>query len=257
MSGEVMLVDGGDGAISRLVQTAVKLFARPGFGSAALVGGLAVTVRLATVHRATNDVDTVTDDADPSRLSLEYLGDHDMAGGGRVEIDGVNVDVMPTSPLPTHAADLPEDDIQRLFVLGHRWALETAEPIAVRVGTPPGRPAGPFALTVATAPALVACKFHAIAARRDAGRDKREGDALDLIRLIGDLVRSPAAIAQFSTAPFDLAALVSAQVERWLVTGSTRAARLFDLGAGTRGVTMDPDDISALGSLFEAMLDAR
>ena len=61
MSGDVTLIDTSDGAISRLVQTASTLFARSGFGPAALVGGLAVTMRLATVHRATNDVDTVTD----------------------------------------------------------------------------------------------------------------------------------------------------------------------------------------------------
>ena len=61
MSGDVTLIEAGDGGITRLVRTAATLFARPGFGPAALVGGLAVTVRLATVHRATNDVDAVSD----------------------------------------------------------------------------------------------------------------------------------------------------------------------------------------------------
>lgn len=40
MSGEVALVDSGDGAISRLVRTASTLFASPGFRPTALVGGL-------------------------------------------------------------------------------------------------------------------------------------------------------------------------------------------------------------------------
>jgi hypothetical protein len=126
VSGEVTLIDTSDGAISRLVQTASKLFARSDFGPAALVGGLAVTMRLATVHRATNDVDAVTDGDGPRALALEYLSDSEARVSDRIEINGVKVDVMPTSPLPTHARDLPDGDLDRLFVLGHRWALETA-----------------------------------------------------------------------------------------------------------------------------------
>jgi hypothetical protein len=126
VSGEVTLIDTSDGAISRLVQTASKLFARSDFGPAALVGGLAVTMRLATVHRATNDVDAVTDGDGPRALALEYLSDSEARASDRIEINGVKVDVMPTSPLPTHARDLPDGDLDRLFVLGHRWALETA-----------------------------------------------------------------------------------------------------------------------------------
>ena len=73
MSGEVVLFDGEDGHVGRLLSAAAALLAQPGFGPAALVGGLAVTVRLASVHRATVDVDTVTD-GDRSRIvALSYV----------------------------------------------------------------------------------------------------------------------------------------------------------------------------------------
>ena len=256
MSGDVTLIDAGDGSVSRLVRTASTLFARPGFGPAALVGGLAVTMRLATVHRATNDVDTVTDGDGPRAIALEYLGDVKARESDRVEIDGVKVDVMSTSPLPTDARELPDGDLDRLFVLGHRWALETAGELSVHVVTATSSSTEPVALRVGTAPALVACKFHAIAGRRDARSEKRESDALDLVRLISDLVRAPAIADWFATAPFDLTALVSAQAERWLITDATRTALLINLSASGGDATMDPDDISAIGNLFVGMLDA-
>jgi hypothetical protein len=62
--------------------------------------------------------------------------------------------------------------------------------------------------------------------------------------------------AHFSSAPFDLAALVSGQAERWLITDSTRTARLINLSRGSGDAALDPDDISTIGSLFVEMLDA-
>jgi len=240
----VTLIEAGDGGITRLVQTAATLFARPGFGPAALVGGLAVTMRLATVHRATNDVDAVSDGEAP----LQYVGEDDAHGSKRMEIDGVKVDVMSTSPLPMTAEELPDGDLDRLFVLAHRWALESAEPVAVRVVTT--TESEPHTLVVATAPALVACKFHAIADRRDARREKRESDALDLVRLIGDLVRSPAGAEQFADAPFDLVDLVSLQTQRWLIEDATRTARLITLSSGGGDEAMNPANIATIGELF-------
>lgn len=253
MSGDVTLIEGGDGGVSRLVRTASALFGRPGFGPAALVGGLAVTVRLATVHRATNDVDAVCDGDAP----LEYVGEGDVRGSQRVEIDGVKVDVMPTSPLPATAAGLPDGDLDRLFVLGHRWALESAESLVVRVVTANESGfGGAHTLVVAAAPALVACKFHAIADRRDARREKRESDALDLARLIGGLVRTPMIAQQFAAAPFDLAALVSSQTERWLIDDAARMARLMNMSTGAGDAKVNPADIATIGELFVEMLAA-
>jgi hypothetical protein len=247
VSGDVTLIEGGDGGVSRLVRTASTMFARPGFGRGALVGGLAVTIRIATVHRATNDVDAVSDGEGP----FAYVAAGDAQGTNRIDIDGVKVDIMPTSPLPDTAEELPDDAVDRLFGLGHRWALESAEPVVVRVArTTESETSESHALRVATAPALVACKFHAINDRRDVRREKRESDAFDLVRLINDLVRTPPVAAQLANAPFDLAALVSLQTKRWLIDDATRMARLIAMSTARTDAAMDPADIAASGELF-------
>lgn len=250
MSGNVALVDSGDGAVARLVRTAATLFESPQFRPTALVGGLAVTIRLATVHRATNDVDTVSEGDGPRDLALQYLGDADAATENCIEIDGVKVDVMATWPLPTSSAELPEDDLDRLFVLGHRWALDTAAPLVVNVvSTDAATVAGSGTLMVATAPALVACKLHAIADRRGAALTKQESDALDLVRLVGDLVRQPSTAEVLHAAPFDLDELVAEQIERWFVADALRTARLAGIGTGAPG-SIDAADVSTTGRLL-------
>ena len=250
VSGDVALVDSGDEAVSRLVRTASTLFATPDFKPTALVGGLAVTIRLATVHRATNDVDTVSEGDGPRNLALQYLSDAGAAASNRIEINGVNVDILATWPLPPSMDELPDSDLDRLFVLGHRWALDSATPVAVDVLSADGftvAESGP--LIVATTPALLACKLHAIADRRGPATPKRESDALDVVRLIRDLIRSDQQIDSLVAAPFDLAELVTTQVERWFIDEALRTARLA--GAATAGTErFDPGDLSTLGRLL-------
>ena len=246
----MQLIDSGNGSIGRLVRTASALFARPDFAPTALVGGLAVTIRLATAHRATVDVDTVAEGEGPRGLALRYLGDAGAASTDRIEIDGVKVDVMATWPLPTTADELPEKDSDRLFVLGHRWALETATPVTVEVLQQDGVTATQsIALPVATVPALIACKLHAIGDRRGASASKQESDALDLVRLVGDLVRSVQSGEPFAEAPFDLQMLVIQQIERRFIGEALRTARL--VGSATAGgPPFDANSISTLGRLF-------
>lgn len=256
MSGDVQLIDSGDGSIGRLVRTASALFARPDFAPTALVGGLAVTIRLATAHRATVDVDTVAEGEGPRNLALRYLGDASAASTHRIEIDGVKVDVMATWPLPTKADELPEEDSDRLFVLGHRWALETATGVTVDVLDQDGvAVTQSIELPVATVPALIACKLHAIGDRRGASTSKQESDALDLVRLVGAVARSDGELGSLADAPFDLSALVERQVERWFIAERLRTARLA--GSATVGRDrVDATEISLLGHLFVDRLGA-
>ena len=253
MSGDVRLIDSGDGSIGRLVRTASALFARPDFAPTALVGGLAVTFRLATAHRATVDVDTVAEGEGPRGLALRYLGDAGAASTDRIEIDGVMVDVMATWPLPATADELPEKDADRLFVLGHRWALETATPVSGDVIEQDGvTVTQSIVLPVATVPALVACKLHAIGDRRGASASKQESDAFDLVRLIGEIVRTPSGTNPYARAPFDLSELVISQIADWLLRNSLRTARLAR-SAGADWI--EPSDIDALGRLFLSRMD--
>lgn len=245
MSGEVELLDDANHSISRLLTTARDLFSSEGFRPAALIGGLAVTCRIGSVHRATTDVDTVTDGEGPREHVIEYLADGTETE--RVLVNGVMVDALTTFPLPPSAGELPDDSHQRLFVLGHRWALDTAEPITVRATRPDGSTVTAD-LTVATTAALLACKLHAIAGRPSASADKKESDARDIYRLTRELAQAEA--TAFGDAPFDLTALVGDSVARWLVDDATRTARLINFNAGSGEPIIDRQDLLAAGQVL-------
>lgn len=249
MSGEVALIDSGDGAISQLIRTATTLFNSPRFHPAALVGGLAVTVRLASVHRATNDIDTVSEGQGPRDLALQYLGDRDAAEANRIEVEGVTVDVMATWPLPDHSDELPEVDLDRLFVVGHRWALDSATPVVIDAVSPDGAVLESGEVIVATVPALIACKLHAIADRKGPSTSKRESDALDLVRLTTDLIRSADGVQALRSAPFDLASLVAAEIERWFVHDALRTARLANEASAIH-TRVDASEVATVGQLL-------
>lgn len=105
----------------------------------AIIGGMAVTCRLGGVHRATGDVDAVADEVVGLAVEsgAQLLVDAGIAEPDpterrhRVYIDGTKVEIIDTQELPDDVTDLPQLD--QLFVLGHRWALESAEPLQVVV----------------------------------------------------------------------------------------------------------------------------
>lgn len=180
---------------------------------AVLVGGLAVLHRLGTAHRATVDVDTVTD------------GPITVVSG--TVIDGYPVDVIDTYAVD--AASLPDDATSRLFVVAHRWAFDTGEDLD--------------GMRVATVAALVATKAAALAnPRRSAA--KRESDTFDLWRL---LETEP----DMHGAPFDLDQLVDAVIAAHFIDGALRASNLIRLASPIRE-QVDPDDIRAVAAAFLA-----
>ncbi len=68
------------------------------------------------------------------------------------------------------------DDADRLFVAGHHWALETAEATTITNPTP----SSPLTIAVATPPALVATKSHAVGFAKAARLAQKHGaDLLD------------------------------------------------------------------------------
>ncbi len=105
---------------------------------AALIGGLAVTARVAsptTGYRATADVDFVSADDTPPTLVEVLTARHHVEEP--IVIDGIKVDVIPTYEVTDE--DLAGiDDGPRLFVAGHRWALDTAETVTLSCTTPAG-----------------------------------------------------------------------------------------------------------------------
>ena len=168
MSGNpiVRLATDGDGILARLIG-AVDVFGRAALPPWALVGGLAVMVRLAQAHRVTADVDTVADDdARQVAPALAVLAreQHGTATGSRFVLeDGTKIDVITTGSWT--ATELPDDELDRAFILSHWWAVATGEILDLRVID--GVHTTATATTpVATPVALVACKLQSCRRRQ-------------------------------------------------------------------------------------------
>ncbi|MGH8985377.1 MAG: hypothetical protein ACRDY6_16075, partial [Acidimicrobiia bacterium] len=168
-------------ALERLVGV-LHVLTAPDLPAVALIGGMAVNIRLSTAagaHRATRDLDLVANEATPT--AVEVLS----RGGGKardqtVVVDGIEVDIIETHPVSDRDLEGLEDG-QRLFVAGHRWALETASVVRV---APAGDASG-VAVPVAGAAGLVTSKSHAAGHPRAARREtKHGGDLYDIFRLV-------------------------------------------------------------------------
>ena len=173
MPGEVIELEGD----ARALVAAVIHLAGYDF---ALIGGLAVMVRLQEAHRVTGDLDGVFNNPSdvPTTATLIATGvARDAPEPQRVIVLETDVDVIDTFALPD-LADLPADPKDRLFVCAHRYAFETATAVCLRAGTDSAN------VKVAVPPALIATKAHALrfaTARRRA--TKRSSDLYDLYRL--------------------------------------------------------------------------
>jgi hypothetical protein len=169
----------GNAETPTLVRTALRV-ASADLGRLAIIGGVAVTCRLQQAHRATVDVDTVAEDRLPSVLEvLQALPGAQTRQGGaeRVEIEGVVVDIIATGPVDK--ADI-DDPLDELFVRAHRFALDSAELVAVVVESPE-RVEGD--LPLATPAGLVATKLAGVQSRWRPPR-KKASDGYDLYRLL-------------------------------------------------------------------------
>jgi len=166
----------------------------------ALIGGLAVMVRLQEAHRVTGDLDGVFDNSTdvPTTAALIAAGVARQAPEPqRVIVLDTDVDVIDTFALPDATADLPDDPKDRLFVCAHRYAFETATAVRLRARTDSAD------VKVAIAPALIATKAHALrfaTAQRRA--TKRSSDLYDLYRLASS--RLPEIAEGLAAARWDL-----------------------------------------------------
>ena len=150
---------------------------------AALIGGLAVTARVASTtagYRATVDVDFVSADDTPPSFVEVLTARHQVEEP--IVIDGIKVDVIPTYQVSDE--DLAGiDDGPRLFVASHRWALDTAEVVTLSCSTPAGTTT--VDVKLATPAALIAAKSHAVGFARSQRRaTKHASDLLDVYRLV-------------------------------------------------------------------------
>ena len=198
MSGEPVLLAAGS---APLVTAAGHASRAPGV-RAVVIGGLAVICRLQRAHRATGDVDTATDGLDSLSLIARIPGAS--LDGKDITIDGVTVQVIDTYELDDHVTDI-EPETNQLFVVSHRYAYETAEPVRVIAGGNVDE-----MLEIATPAALLATKAHALEDRHEPR--KRASDTTDIIEAL-------------LAAPHNLGALVARSIRRTLIGDAARRAR--------------------------------
>jgi hypothetical protein len=196
----------------------------------AVIGGTAVNIRLsaaADVHRATRDIDVVADAVAPPAVDILAQG-HQRRGDHTVIIEDVEVDIIETYPV-TEDDVVGLDDDAALFVLGHRWALETSAP--VRLATV-GSSRAAVRVRVATPAGLVAAKAHAAGYPR-AGRRaaKHGGDLYDIYRLIETFDPQGQMRAALAAAPAGLGRLIAQVVQAELLDHPAAASRIMAASA--------------------------
>jgi hypothetical protein len=226
-------------------------------GRYALVGGIAVAARLGGAHRATTDIDAVVEDSPrgPSAVeALLALSDTapDPDARTRIMVGGTKVELLEVGDVgPRELEGVPDNDA--LFVSSHAWGLETASRLTI---TAASDPLGSVAPWVATAPALVAMKLHAIEDRRGDSVLKRASDAWDLYRLLVDLDRDGQIRSVLATAPDPLPKLVRSAALRVLVSGATRT-RSWLLQGDAVMASIRADDLRTVAEPLVATLADR
>jgi hypothetical protein len=235
---------------------AVGALERAAIGRYAVVGGIAVATRLGEAHRATIDVDAVVDDSPrgPSAVeALLALPDADPDPGGRtgVLVAGTKLELLEVGQLESGMLEgVPDNDA--LFASSHAWALQTASRLTITAAS--DRSASVTAW-VATAPALVSMKLHAIEDRRGNSAVKRASDAWDLYRLLVDLDRDGWLRSALAAAPDPLPKLVRSATERIFVRGAART-RSWLLQGDAVMASVRADDLRLVAEPLVATLGA-
>jgi hypothetical protein len=194
---------------------ALQALTQPDLPDVAVVGGIAVNIRLATsdaAHRATSDIDVVAHAELPTALEVLRRD---------ARMTGVDVDVIDTQPITADELD-GFDDGNKLFLAGHRWALDTAT--GVRLSA-----AGSLVtVPVATPAGLVAAKSHALGYGRQQRRaTKRGGDLYDVFRLLEVFDAQGEVAAALAAAPCELGRIVAAVVHTEVLASPARTVHVM------------------------------
>ncbi len=221
----------------------------------AVIGGVAVTVRLGRVIRATTDLDTVTDyRVEPTALEILRRRDdtvYDPAQSHTIFIGGSQVQFQDVAPLTDADVEHLEGK-QLLYVTAHAHALESATPI--RILAIYGDEQTEAVVPVAAAGALIAMKLHAYLDRNTkAGIDKRSGDLWDIYNLLLFLAQD--ASADLNAGGRRLRYAVRATVTEYLIDGAARARAVLRTSNDERYQAITADEIAHAAIGFLSRLD--
>jgi hypothetical protein len=142
----------------------------------ALIGGVAVSMNLAGVHRPTGDLDSVSLNGEETLALL-------VAGGAARTLNGVALGHA-GARVEFDVIDVSDGDPEHGGFLAHRLALDTARAMRVIVIGRNGGVLAEQSLDVASPGALVAMKLHSAEGRRAQRPEKRSGDLFDIVMLV-------------------------------------------------------------------------
>lgn len=250
----VAIADDAKGVVSASVQSLREL--PLDLPRAALVGGLAVMVRLYEAHRVTTDFDEVTESREDTIGLLVAAGAVRTTNGVLLPEHGLRLDLLDAAHTLTELAAIVErlddEDERRAaqLALVNRYALETAVPTEIFVVRGEEVVAS-VAVPVAIAGALVAMKVQA-ASSPDRARDKAAGDIYDAYRLIR--AWGPSVIAEdLSHAPVPMLTRAAEQLRALFIDEAERSARALR-AASVPGVgSVEVDDLVATGAVADLL----
>jgi len=240
----VLLEEDPAGHVAQYIRTLAQLPVDPRW---ILIGGLAVNVRIERIHRATNDVDTVTHDQTRLVEILLSLPATESLSAAKVQFHDpeVEVDVLAS----TEGTELPIRDADRAFALARRFAMRTATPVRIcSVSPSTGMIDESVTIEVASRAALIALKTLSFPERKDGRYPQKIGsDIQDLYRLI-ELI---------SQGGHELSTFVGGILSNNFTSGSSDLrygfARLQRLARNVDASSIAEEDLSLLGELGAAL----
>ncbi len=223
MSGELRLEGSG---IGKLVASLAALTESASPAEFAVIGGLAVLARLEGAHRVTDDLDTVaTQHGDEPTVVEAVIAAQGVDG----LLKGTKVDCIAVGDVPAaelSADHLPDVEEDRIFVLAHRWALDTADELTL-VAQAGGTIVAQVRCRFADPASLVAMKLQSAPRRRGVRADKAGGDYLDLFRLVSHPSMTRSIAVALRAAPHDLGSWCSLEITRRMIEDADRTVGLI------------------------------
>ena len=223
MSGELRLEGPG---IGNLVASLAALAESASSAEFAVIGGLAVLARLEGAHRVTDDLDTVATQHGDEPTVVEAVIAVQGVGG---LLKGTKVDCIAVGDVPAaelSAEQLPDVEEDRIFVLAHRWALDTADELTL-IAQADGTIVARVRCRFATPASLVAMKLQSAPRRRGGRADKAGGDYLDLFRLVSHPSMTRSIAVALRAAPHDLGSWCSLEITRRMIEDADRTVGLI------------------------------
>lgn len=238
------------GPMMASIIAAIPITARDTGRSVIVIGGLAVLCRLSTPYRATTDLDTVSrrQAGQVGQLELLVAAGATLSGPAGAQVatplGSVQVDVLEVSDADLEP--LPEDATDRLHVLAHAWAAQTATPVhLVADGVEP------VTALVAQPAALVAMKLLSVMNR---GAAKEETDLLDIVRLVTDPATAASVIEGLRSADSQLRSDAMLHARRWFTDSADRTVKR--VRAVPEGAQTTVDDLNLVAELLAAALES-